>query len=462
MSPTATKSSKTTIRAITYCRISSDPTGHEAGVERQHLDTDRLAEDRGWTVVERIVDNDRSASQYATRRREGWARVMEMIERGEVDALVAYDLDRLTRQPTELERLITAADHGLAVATATGQLDLSSTGGKLVGRMLCNVAAHEADRVRDRMKAKLRHDAENGKPHWARRPFGYTRAGEVVADEAEWIRTMSRWILENGTSATMVAKRLNEAGVQQASGCPWQGAGVKMVLMSPRTMGMRTYNNKVVGKATWPAILDEETWRATSAALGLRSYGVRTARRSMLTGMVRCGVCGETMVRTNGSRLAQWRCTKRPDIGTGCGQAFNARALDTFIVEMVLIRIGDVTARTKSVPGGEQTEADQIRADLDSLATMLGNGQIGMTEWTAARAPLQARLDAAESATTRSDAASALARLMGNEATLAERWPDLDVDLQRRLIGLVLDRVVVTAGKRGVLDLDRVKPIWRA
>ncbi|HRB05178.1 MAG TPA: hypothetical protein PLP26_17515, partial [Ilumatobacteraceae bacterium] len=63
----------TATRAVTYCRISHDPTGLEAGVDRQQVDTDRLAAERGWLVVERVVDNDRSASRYAKRGREGWA-----------------------------------------------------------------------------------------------------------------------------------------------------------------------------------------------------------------------------------------------------------------------------------------------------------------------------------------------------------------------------------------------------
>src|SRR4051794_16384385 len=154
--PTATKRDKkvqtaqTVVRAVSYCRISYDPTGREAGVDRQHVDTDRIAEQNGWTLVERVVDNDRSASRYARRVREGWGRIMELVEGGEVEALVAYDLDRLIRQPKELERLIDAAESGLRVVTATGQIDLASGGGRMVARTLCNVAAMEADRVSER------------------------------------------------------------------------------------------------------------------------------------------------------------------------------------------------------------------------------------------------------------------------------------------------------------------------
>src|SRR4051812_10927926 len=90
------------LRALTYCRISHDPTGREAGVERQRKDTDGIARRERWDVLARFVDNDRSASRYATRDREDWLRAMAMIEAGAVDAVVVYDLDRFVRQPKEL------------------------------------------------------------------------------------------------------------------------------------------------------------------------------------------------------------------------------------------------------------------------------------------------------------------------------------------------------------------------
>ena len=48
-------------RAVLYLRISDDPTGLAAGVDRQRADCLRLAEREGLEVVAEYVDNDRSA-----------------------------------------------------------------------------------------------------------------------------------------------------------------------------------------------------------------------------------------------------------------------------------------------------------------------------------------------------------------------------------------------------------------
>ena len=55
-------------RAALYTRISSDPSGQRAGVERQRRDCEAHCAARGWTVVEVFEDNDASASSGKPRR----------------------------------------------------------------------------------------------------------------------------------------------------------------------------------------------------------------------------------------------------------------------------------------------------------------------------------------------------------------------------------------------------------
>src|SRR5215207_7824144 len=109
MSGVGSPMTKKPITAVTYCRISMDREEMGAGVDRQRVDTEKICADRGWEVVERLVDNDRSASRYARKPREGWTRLLELLESRTIGAVVAYDLDRLTRKPDELAPLIAAA-----------------------------------------------------------------------------------------------------------------------------------------------------------------------------------------------------------------------------------------------------------------------------------------------------------------------------------------------------------------
>lgn len=81
--------------AAIYARISSDPTGQALGISRQLEDCRRLAHERGWTVAEEYVDNDISA--YSGKSRPAYHRMVSDIQAGARDAVIVYNLDRLTR-----------------------------------------------------------------------------------------------------------------------------------------------------------------------------------------------------------------------------------------------------------------------------------------------------------------------------------------------------------------------------
>lgn len=450
-------------RAITYSRISFDLLAQGAGVERQGKDTDAECERRGFTVVERIVDNDRSASKYARKTREGWARVLALLASGEVDALVAYNLDRLTRRPKDLEPLIEAAERGVEVIIITNTgLDLSTANGVMLARFLLGIAEAETSNTSRRQKDKLRHDADAGRPHWVRRPFGYELGGKVVEHEARWIRQMVSWLADDGLSLTQVAIKLNEAGVAQASGKRWQSAGVKMLLVSPRNVGLRSYRGSPHGEGTWKPILTHAEWNRVKVAIAARSYGARQGRRSMLTGLVWCERCNLRMTRAGG----EYRCVKHHDLGTGCGQSINGNAVEDVAAQLVF-HANDVTAapRHERTPIEDGDDIGQLQADLADLAAMLGNGELTMPEFRVARAPMIARLNAAEALAANTDASAALARLAGDHRTLSTRWDSLDNDLRRRIVGTVVERLVISTtappdGTRHAIR-DRVKPVVR-
>ncbi|MCW2760007.1 MAG: serine recombinase, partial [Marmoricola sp.] len=93
--------------AAIYARISSDPTEARAGVGRQVSDCRKLADSLGWGVAGEYVDNDLSA--YSGKRRPEYERMLTDLTDGVIDAVVVYDIDRLTRRPMELEHFANTA-----------------------------------------------------------------------------------------------------------------------------------------------------------------------------------------------------------------------------------------------------------------------------------------------------------------------------------------------------------------
>jgi len=70
-------------RAGIYARISSDRDGQQLGVRRQLEDCERLAERKGWQVVERYIDDDVSA--YNGHQRPDYRRMLATSESGLID-----------------------------------------------------------------------------------------------------------------------------------------------------------------------------------------------------------------------------------------------------------------------------------------------------------------------------------------------------------------------------------------
>ena len=134
-----------TVRAAVYCRISDDRRGLGLGVPRQHQDCLELARRHGWQVTVTFIDNDVSA--YSGKPRPQYDQLMQAVQAGAVDVVVAWDPDRLHRSPAELEAFIAAVERaGVDVVTVqAGRWDLSTASGKLVARMLGSIARHESD-----------------------------------------------------------------------------------------------------------------------------------------------------------------------------------------------------------------------------------------------------------------------------------------------------------------------------
>src|SRR5829696_5986587 len=111
------------VRAGIYARISSDREGDGLGVARQIEDCERLAERKGWRVMEQYVDDDVSA--WSGRRRPQYLRSLDDLEAGAIDGLLVYDLDRLHRQPSELESFIDMCSRLRLtnVASVSGDID---------------------------------------------------------------------------------------------------------------------------------------------------------------------------------------------------------------------------------------------------------------------------------------------------------------------------------------------------
>jgi DNA invertase Pin-like site-specific DNA recombinase len=132
--------------AAIYARISSDQTGEALGVTRQLEDCRKLAADHGWTVGEEYVDNDISA--FKGKPRPQYQRMLDDLAGGYRDAVIVYNMDRLTRQPMELEQFTRLCEQAgvTQVKSVTADIDLGNDDGLFMARILAAIASKESGR----------------------------------------------------------------------------------------------------------------------------------------------------------------------------------------------------------------------------------------------------------------------------------------------------------------------------
>jgi site-specific DNA recombinase len=83
-------------RVSTYARVSTeDQAKHGYSLPSQKEACAKYAEERGWTVVAEITDDGISG---ATLDRPGLDRIRDMAHAGEIDGVIVYEMDRLSRK----------------------------------------------------------------------------------------------------------------------------------------------------------------------------------------------------------------------------------------------------------------------------------------------------------------------------------------------------------------------------
>ena len=100
----------------------------------------------------------------ATIDRPELARLLKAIERGRVDVLVVFRLDRLARNLRDgLTILADLADRGIRVVSVSENIDFGNSTGRLIASILLAVASFERETTVARIKAGLAAARANGK-----------------------------------------------------------------------------------------------------------------------------------------------------------------------------------------------------------------------------------------------------------------------------------------------------------
>jgi site-specific DNA recombinase len=470
-----------TLRAILYTRISQDQFGTGAGVARQEEACRQFCAARGYEIVR--VEQDNSVSAWSSVPRPAFERALATSRAGECDVIVAWALDRLTRNMRDLQRLIdNATNHGVLVATVQGDIDLTTAQGKMLATILAAVAGAEVETKAARQKLANSSRARGGGRTVGVRPFGYTDDQQgTVPEEADAIRKAAQDVIA-GVSLSAIAREWDEAGFTtsqrrtdpttgEKKPTSWSAPGVRYVLTSPRYIGKRVYAAKGVNAApevydaTWPPILDEHTFDVVGEVLSQRGVDTRPdgliaagmKHQNLLARIAICS-CHGTPVRSTsrkGPTVNGEPTTRKVYACDAKGLVMERELPDLWVEEAILSRLeaADAVEVLGEDQGGEledlRKEKVTLQARLDAMVSRYMDGLITDEQFDTANDTAGPQLRAIDDRLAALGRATALGDLVASSNVRAT-WAHLGMEQQRLVLGHLVERVELRTNRRGL------------
>jgi len=293
----------------------------------------------GWEIIETRYDD--GGYTGGNLERPALQHLVDDIERGLVDMVVVYKVDRLSRSLLDFGRVMERFERrNVGFVSITQSFDTSTSMGRLVLNVLLSFAQFERELISERTRDKILAARRRGKWTGGRVVLGYkinpeSSGLEVDPVEAELVRLVFDLYLRHH-SIVQVAERLNALGHKQkryvskggkvSGGRKWSKNPVHSLLRNPLYIGKIRGKDGETHLGVHEPIISLETFEKVAAIMNQRTTGKKRLKRRgeyLLTGLLRCGPCDAGMTSAvangnNGTRYRYYRCVKQQNDGTRC------------------------------------------------------------------------------------------------------------------------------------------------
>jgi site-specific DNA recombinase len=196
------------LRCAIYTRKSTDE-----GLEQafNSLDAQREAcmafiqsqKHEGWAASPKLYDD--GGFSGGTLERPSLKRLLADIEAGQVNVIVVYKVDRLTRALSDFAKLVEIFDRrGVSFVSITQQFNTTTSMGRLTLNVLLSFAQFEREVIGERVRDKIAASKKKGMWMGGMSPLGYDvkdRKLVVNAEEARRVVSIYRRRNSNAKSA---------------------------------------------------------------------------------------------------------------------------------------------------------------------------------------------------------------------------------------------------------------------
>lgn len=210
------------MKAIGYIRVSTEEQAtHGISLEAQRAKIEAYAVTRDLELVGIVEDAGKSAKNL---KRPGVQKILNMVRRKEVGAVVIVKLDRLFRSTRDaLDTADIFKERKVALHSIGESLDTESSLGRFFFTLTAALAEMERGLVGERTKAALKKKRDNDEKTGGGVPYGYDALNGKLTKNTQEQKTKARIarLRKGGASYQKVADTLNADGIPAKRGGMW-------------------------------------------------------------------------------------------------------------------------------------------------------------------------------------------------------------------------------------------------
>ena len=302
--PTLRRSAKK-VRCAIYTRKSTDE-----GLEQafNSLDAQREAcaafiqsqKHEGWLVLPALYDD--GGYSGGSLERPALKRLLADIEAGQIDVVVVYKVDRLTRALSDFAKLVDIFDRcSVSFVSITQQFNTTTSMGRLTLNVLLSFAQFEREVIGERVRDKIAASKKKGMWMGGMPSLGFdVKDRKLVINDAEAhtvvdiyhrylaLKSVRALADELATAGIRSKRRVRSDGTEYGGQKLSRGA-LYLMLQNRIYRGEITHQGKSY-PGDHPAIIEKPLWDEVQAVLATnrieRETGAHTRHPSLLTGLL--------------------------------------------------------------------------------------------------------------------------------------------------------------------------------
>ena len=445
----------------------------------------------GWRCLPERYDD--GGFTGGNTERPALQRLLRAIEAKQIDCVLVYKVDRLSRSLLDFTKLLAVFDqHQVAFVSVTQQFNTANSMGRLILNVLLSFAQFEREIIAERTRDKLTAMRKKGKWAGGLPPLGYdvepsTSKLVVNPEEAKRVRAIFQLYREQGSLLPVVAE-LRERGWTNKKSLTRQGKTRGGQLFDRTSLHRLLTNVHYIGKVphkgeVYPGeqkgLIDQPLFTAVQQQLAQnRTHGgavVRNQYGALLKGLLHCGHCQCAMTPTHTTkknrRYRYYACVRSEKIGRQhCpSKSVPAGTLEEFVIshlkcigrDEALLKetVQQAEAQTRCASQELESEARQWQRDLQHFQTELRSlsGQFLSTHAGHVLEQLTTLQQQSKQAEERLAKVQSQRQALGQSHLNSEDvrlalaqfdhvWSALTPREQNRLVGLLIERVEYDGG----------------